>query len=389
MPPKSTRKVKPGNDDENGGGTESDNDVDISLKDLYKLMQSIKMDTESTAKKLDSIEVRVSNLETRSDKADGTTLEMQSDIESLKDTVSLISGRLRRSETVNRRLEHELSDLKARSMNKNIIFTFNKDGDFGKESPNENCVDIIGTFLSNVMKVQNPECIMISVAHRLGKFTSGKLRPIIASFPHATDINSIFSKVGSLKGSGHFIAKQLPPDQTERKQFAAKEFNDKRKLPDIKSKMVGGTLYINGSIQRQFLPPSVTRDITSLPDDISISDGDEIHDEGSDFRGFVADVTSLSDVGQALDVLVRRQEVASATHVIYAYRIQTSSGGDVIENFDSDGDYGVGLQLLKAMQRQTVVNKLLVATRTCGPNYAHIGQRRFEHVKDVCFSALK
>ncbi len=44
-----------------------------------------------------------------------------------------------------------------------------------------------------------------------------------------------------------------------------------------------------------------------------------------------------------------KPEVASATHVIYSYRIRQSDGS-VWENFDSDVEYGMGLNLLKRMQ---------------------------------------
>jgi hypothetical protein len=65
-----------------------------------------------------------------------------------------------------------------------------------------------------------------------------------------------------------------------------------------------------------------------------------------------------------------------------------ASSSDISENFDSDGDHGVGLRLLREMQTKDVTNRLFVATRTCKPGCSHIGQRRFAHVIEVCFSAL-
>ena len=78
-----------------------------------------------------------------------------------------------------------------------------------------------------------------------------------------------------------------------------------------------------------------------------------------------------------------KPEVASATHVIYSYRIRQSDGS-VLENFDSDGDYGMGLNLLKKMQQKDAVNKLIVTKRSCHPGFAHLGSRRFEHAAEAC-----
>jgi hypothetical protein len=68
--------------------------------------------------------------------------------------------------------------------------------------------------------------------------------------------------------------------------------------------------------------------------------------------------------------------------------IPSTTSPIINENFESNGDHGVRLQLLKAMETGAVLNTLFVATRHCKPGFAHIGMRRFAHVKDVCFSAL-
>jgi hypothetical protein len=375
--------------DANNEISEAGDNTEISIKDMYKLMQSIKQDTESTRKQLETIEQRVNVLEEKNDQTDSSILNIKCDVDSIKDTVSLLSGRLIRSETVNLRLQRELSDLKAHSMNNNIIFNFDQKGDFGKEDPQQNSVDIVRTFLSDILKVPNSEYMSISVAHRLGKANVNRPRPIIATFSTRSDIDAIFSKVGCLKGTRHFVSRQLPPDKNERKQFASTEFNEKRKQKNVKTIMVGDKLYINGSLDRKFLRPTIPNALTSIPDDSTLSESDPIEDNGSVFRGFSSSVSSLDDVSQTLDMLMRRHEVASASHVIFAYRILDGVSGDITENFESDGDHGVGLRLLKEMQQEDIVNKLFVATRICNPGYTHIGQRRFDHVKEVCFGSVK
>ena len=78
-----------------------------------------------------------------------------------------------------------------------------------------------------------------------------------------------------------------------------------------------------------------------------------------------------------------------ANHLIYAYRIPAPGSNKINQNFDSDGDHGVGLELLKKMQNSNIINCIWFATRTCKPGYQHIGTKRFDHVKNLCEQASK
>jgi len=96
-------------------------------------------------------------------------------------------------------------------------------------------------------------------------------------------------------------------------------------------------------------------------------------------------VTCMDEVSAVLDQALLIDGVADANHRIYAYRIQ--QGKVSVENFESDGDHGVGLELLRKMQEAKVINTIWIATRTCRPDFAHIGNTRFEHTKTVCTEA--
>jgi hypothetical protein len=150
--------------------------------------------------------------------------------------------------------------------------------------------------------------------------------------------------------------------------------------------MVGENLFVDGTLARKFLPPSIPDELAAEVDEGVIKAGDTIGDAGSTFAGYAANVTSQDDVRQIVDSLMRRPEVATATHVIYAYRYTTPAGP--IANFQSDGDHGVGLRLLKEMQSKNIIDKMLIACRSCSHDYQHIGNRRFDHAIEVCFNAL-
>ena len=76
------------------------------------------------------------------------------------------------------------------------------------------------------------------------------------------------------------------------------------------------------------------------------------------------------------------------THMIYAYRF-TDDSGITTENFCSDGDYGLGLELLKLMRESDNTNVVCVTTRTCSPDYVHLGRKRFQYVRDTATGAIQ
>ncbi len=117
-----------------------------------------------------------------------------------------------------------------------------------------------------------------------------------------------------------------------------------------------------------------------------ITKGAPIQDSGSVFTGFAAKVYGIDDVASVLDSSLLMDGVASAAHRMYAYRYEDDKG-TIYQNFDSDGDDGVGSEILKAMISEDVRNMIWIATRKCRPDYKHIGAKRFSHATDSCKEA--
>ena len=59
------------------------------------------------------------------------------------------------------------------------------------------------------------------------------------------------------------------------------------------------------------------------------------------------------------------------------------------QNFCSDGDYGLGLELRKLMRESDNRNVVCVTTRTCTPDHVHLGRKRFQYVRDTATEAIK
>ncbi len=85
--------------------------------------------------------------------------------------------------------------------------------------------------------------------------------------------------------------------------------------------------------------------------------------------------TTLDDVSEVVNQVIQEQGVSSASHVISAYRV--SDGDKLLANFDSDGDHGLGLELLKTLRARNETNVVCLTIRTCSPNFRHLGRKRF------------
>ena len=267
-----------------------------------------------------------------------------------------------------------------------VIFSFDKRStDYGGEADGENCVAIVQHFLKHVMAIPNAEEMYIPVAHRIGARRPNASRQIIAKFPICDELNMVLNHTNRLKNTRHYLNRQVPAEIRERNQYALPEFKAKRQNPANKARLINGRLFVKGRLQSRFLTPTLPEVDDDVPE-FTVTESESISDTGSTFKGYAAAITSLDDISAALEQSIQLDGVASATHRIYAYRYK-ATGGSIHENFDSDNDDGVGLELMKAMSDANVVNKLWVVTRYCKPDYGHIGKKRFDHAIAVCRDA--
>ena len=86
----------------------------------------------------------------------------------------------------------------------------------------------------------------------------------------------------------------------------------------------------------------------------------------SSFHGYAARIRSIQDVSGALNMALTIPELASANHLMCAYRF--GDGDKWNQNFDSDGDCGVGLHMLEYMIDNTIDSTILIVARHCTTN---------------------
>ena len=97
--------------------------------------------------------------------------------------------------------------------------------------------------------------------------------------------------------------------------------------------------------------------------------------------------SDVQELSTALNTVLTRPGVGVSSHVIYAYRY-SDGDDDVVENFHSDDDHGMGLDLLVKLREMDKNNILCVVTRHCDPGFVHLGPKRFQYSREVTDKAL-
>lgn len=369
-----------------------------------ELLLSIKRDTASLVSamgiRVDSLETRVTDLEAHKDDlctASGDISQINTRLEDMsirlqisETRLEVMSTKLQMSETRQKALEREVVQLKTYSMKSNIIFTIDVSSfEMAQEIKGEDCSSIIRQFLALKMGVTDVKKLFITGAHRIGFYKSGKSRPILAQFPIADERDTIMKHANRLRDTNHYISRQLPPELKERNQFAYPAYKDAKSDSNANARLVNGRLYMHGREQVQYSSPQlpVVPDPEPSTRSLVIGRSDEKQDEGSVFIGYASKISNIHDVSAVKQELIKTTpQIATANHLMMAFRY-SDVNGKTCENFDSDGDFGVGLEMLKSMRKKNVINYVYFATRHCKPGYKHIGIRRFDHINTLCLQA--
>ncbi len=89
--------------------------------------------------------------------------------------------------------------------------------------------------------------------------------PILAKIPNATDLHMVLKHTDRLRGTKHFVQRQLPQDVNERKNFALPHFKAKRTDSRNKARLINDKLYIKDKLQTQFQSPKPTKVTKATP----------------------------------------------------------------------------------------------------------------------------
>ena len=350
---------------------------------VWDMLCSIKHDTDGAMESIDNLDHRVVILEDQSDHMGAHIEKLQKMFGTLANENKIPTGRLIRAEKQIARQQNEIMDLKSRSMRDNMIIKTK--GPKYKETHNEDTSVTFKKFVAQKLHLPNSDRISISRSHRMGKARGEYNCMIIAKVVNDSDQRKILENASALKDTGFSVTKQIPPEVEERKQFAWGEFR-KARTDGKQAKFDVQKLYIDNELQQQFEPFPLPSQVSSVVP-LHVGRSNKVTDGTHEFRGYAIEMQSIQNVRNALDYLLKHEDVANADHLPYAFRSSDpSTTSRLFENFNSDGDTGTGLMILKSLQTNKVMNLAVFVTHSGSGYITH--KKKIECINGVVAEAL-
>ncbi|XP_041379863.1 uncharacterized protein LOC121392881 [Gigantopelta aegis] len=163
--------------------------------------------------------------------------EDKSDIKDVKSDLSILRKSFDYMQVANNKLSEEIIDLQSRSMRDNLLF-FNI-----AENEGENCTEVIKKVCVDNLDYQEP--LEIDRAHRIGKLSAGKQRPIVVKFRCYPQPDAVKKSSRKLKNTNFSIGEQFPKIVQERRKTLLPVFKEAMERGK-KTALVRDKLYING-----------------------------------------------------------------------------------------------------------------------------------------------
>jgi hypothetical protein len=314
---------------------------------------------------------------------------LQSENETLKNDICALKRRLVLAEGLNMRLntklmhqEHEITDLKCRSMRDNIIIKGVpevKDEKWGQTK--KAVLDV----LKNKLQMPDVSESDIERAHRTGTKSGSNPRQIVAQLTPATR-DEIFGFTRDIKHDLTYIQirEQVPAEVQEKRNRLWPKFIEAKKDPKNKVKWMTDKLLVNGQMlsandENVDINPAI-----DINEDLEISHSEHKSEDGSTVMGHAVTISNQQDIPAVLAKLYQDRLIAAADHNMYAYRIGRSK--NLKEGFFDDKEHGAGTTLLRMLQNDKRSNVMVVVTRWFGGK--HIGPKRFDLFKECAGEAL-
>lgn len=104
-----------------------------------------------------------------------------------------------------------------------------------------------------------------------------------------------------------------------------------------------------------------------------------ISDRGSKYSVTAAKATNKDQIKQLLKQLNKNKKYARATH--HSWAVRAERAGIIYDSKNDDGETGAGNVILRILQKENVVNTLVIVTRWYGG--IKLQGERFRHVQDA------
>ena len=238
-----------------------------SIKSTVSKIESVEKTVNSISVKLGEMESKVNSMDKRiievekacsfiSENYDAHDKELQhvkGEVKRVKDSCSSLNENIGQMEKEVERINDKILDQEFRSMRENLIFYNIPETQQSTQSDSEKCDLLVKELIENKLQI-NASNILLDRAHRLGnKIIPNKPRPIIVKFHYYKDREQVRTAAQhmkeDLKKANLGVGIQLPKEWRDaRKQLYPVMQSEKSKGNNVR--FIGEKLFINGQLYK-------------------------------------------------------------------------------------------------------------------------------------------
>ena len=361
--------------------------TDELIKTMYKAVMDLKRDVNEDRRKT---KVEISEVTSKQKVQDRSAQATTRRILMVEERMQLMVNVIIRQEESIKHLKEKVTKLELRSMKLNVVISGLP------EEKNEDCKQVVQTFLKENMKVDKD--IKVAVAHRLGK--KGDKCNMIARLKNPADKGVIYKNAKLLKdqknkdNDSYYINDQLPEEMAEKRMRAKQIVRYNSTLVDAQKQDTEwrkGELYVNGKKYIAKVAAPTASDLLKMkPEEIravlayKTYEGDTATKEENVFLSYAAKVYSLKNVADVYKQM--RYRFADASHVMCAYRIIDTDVAHMQDGVD-DGEIGAARRLIQMLGEQQFNNVAVYVIRY--HSGVNIGPIRFKMITDIAKTAIE
>lgn len=300
--------------------------------------------------------------------------------------IKILEGKLKHQEIVIKEMQEQITNIKAKQVNKNVIITQVAEDE--NETQLQTRAKVV-SFMKDQMKMTDNdiEKVKFDDVHRTGR-KGPKPRRIRARMSDDTDPKDFYKFKRNINFDVNQVFQEFPPEinETRRVLQVAME-TEKASVPAMEKRLIGDKLYVKG---KQYTPIELQK--TSAPAPYNEADIDWVDaaprvyisdtksKDGNHFKAYAARINSREEAQAIKDLVMAEQRSNPSTHLTCAYRLSS------LRYKDDDREHGAGAKILKVLDETNTNGVIILVARWFSG--IELGPDRFKFYTDVAKKAL-
>ena len=222
--------------------------IEKTMNQMCGKIKDLEVNVGNIDKRLSTVETSCSFISSQHDDHKRELETAKRELKKMKTTCDSLEKNPKTLQNDKSTLESKLNDLEYRSMRDNLMF-------YGvPEQENEDCDNRIKALISEKLELSQAGSISFDRVHRVGPFSHGKIRPIVAKFHYYKEREVVrtksFELSEKLKAEKNGIGAQWPKQMRETRKTLHAIMQQERAKGNT-AKIVKDKLYVNGHLYVQ------------------------------------------------------------------------------------------------------------------------------------------